>query len=158
MTIRIDKCTDPLAWYANRIGHTMAVERVEINRSPSQGIPEDVYWCREGGTYNPINYVRKSDATLADDTPRTNHRFAASQKFKMMHTRLVWMTDLARSLERQSNAQANHLERMAKALRVADDCLHTLAKIKPTLVHEIYGDAEHETDAVLSEYNKTKQL
>jgi hypothetical protein len=38
------------------------VERHEINRHPSQGISEDVYWCREGGTYNAINYVLCSDA------------------------------------------------------------------------------------------------
>lgn len=62
--IRIDKCTDPLAWYAGRVGQTLAVERHEINRHPSQGIPEDVYWCREGGVYNCINYVRASDATI----------------------------------------------------------------------------------------------
>lgn len=64
MNIRIDKCTDPRAWYANRVGQILPVERFEKNRHPSQGqgIPEDVYWCREGGTYNAINYVRASDA------------------------------------------------------------------------------------------------
>ena len=63
MQIRINKASDPGAWYAQHVGKILPVERVEINRHPSQGIPEDVYWCREGGTYNPINYVRKSDAT-----------------------------------------------------------------------------------------------
>jgi hypothetical protein len=63
LTIRIDKCTSPDAWYANRIGQTMPVEHFEVLRHPSQGIPEDVYWCREGGVYNAINYVRRSDAT-----------------------------------------------------------------------------------------------
>lgn len=63
MTIRIDKCTSPSAWYATRVGQILKVERLEINRTPSQGIPEDVYWCREGGVYNCINYVRRSDAT-----------------------------------------------------------------------------------------------
>lgn len=63
MNIRIDKCTSPGAWYADRVGQTLPVEGVEINRHPSQGIPEDVYWCREGGVYNCINYVRRSDAT-----------------------------------------------------------------------------------------------
>lgn len=63
MTIRIDKSTDPKSWYANRIGEVMRVEKVEYNNHPAQGIPEDVCWCREGGTYNPINYVRMSDCT-----------------------------------------------------------------------------------------------
>lgn len=63
MLIRINKVTDQGAWYAPHVGKLLLVERVEINRHPAQGIPEDVYWCREGGTYNPINCVRKSDAT-----------------------------------------------------------------------------------------------
>jgi hypothetical protein len=46
----------------------LPVERYEVNRHPSQGIPEDVYWCREGGTYNCLNYVRASDATIVADT------------------------------------------------------------------------------------------
>lgn len=64
MTILITKCADALAWYADRVGKTMPVERIEINRRHDQGLPEDVYWCREGGVYNCINYVRASDATL----------------------------------------------------------------------------------------------
>jgi hypothetical protein len=64
MNIRINKCTSPSAWYADRIGQTLNVERLEINRHPSQGIPEDVYWCRTGDTYNTLNYVRASDATV----------------------------------------------------------------------------------------------
>jgi hypothetical protein len=42
----------------------MNVERHEVNRRPDQGLPEDVFWCREGGTYNCINYVRVSDAEV----------------------------------------------------------------------------------------------
>lgn len=74
MNIRILKCTDRSAWYRDRVGQTLPVERHEINRHPSQGIPEDVFWCREGGTYNPINYVRASDAEVVankKDEPRT---------------------------------------------------------------------------------------
>lgn len=66
MIIRIKKCTDPRAWYADRVGQTMVAERFEKNRRPEQGIPEDVYWCREGGYYNPINYVRASDAEVVN--------------------------------------------------------------------------------------------
>lgn len=63
MKIRINKVTDSGAWYAKHVGNVLDVEFFEINRRPDQGIPEDVYWCREGGVYNPINYIRKSDAT-----------------------------------------------------------------------------------------------
>lgn len=63
MNIIINKCTSPSAWYANRIGQTIKVERLETNRHPSQGIPENVYWCRTGDHYNTLNYVRESDAS-----------------------------------------------------------------------------------------------
>lgn len=71
MQILINKVTYPGAWYAKHVGKILPVEFVEINRRPDQGIPEDVYWCREGGTYNPINYVRKSDAT---EVPMTEEK------------------------------------------------------------------------------------
>lgn len=62
MKILIHQSTDPQSWYSNRIGHVLDVEKMELNENEGQGIPEDVYWCREGGIYNPLNYVRKSDA------------------------------------------------------------------------------------------------
>ena len=64
MSIRILKCSYLSAWYKDRIGHTMPVEWFEVNRHPYQGIPEDVYWCREGGIFNAINYVLSSDAEV----------------------------------------------------------------------------------------------
>lgn len=67
MKIRINKCPNG-GWYAKRIGEVLDVERVEVLRHPSQGIPEDVYWCREGGIYNCINYVRASDATIVAES------------------------------------------------------------------------------------------
>jgi len=69
MTIFIQKGTDHGAWYARWVGRTLPVEKFEVLRDPSQGIPEDVYWCREGGTYNCLNYVRASDAKVV------SHRF-----------------------------------------------------------------------------------
>ena len=62
MKIRIDKAPDG-NWYKSRIGQVLPVEHVEINRRPDQGLPGDVYWCREGGTYNCLNWVLQSDAT-----------------------------------------------------------------------------------------------
>lgn len=67
MNIHIDKCTTPGAWYESRVGQILLVEWLEMNRHPSQGIPEDVYWCREGGRFNALNYVRVSDATPVED-------------------------------------------------------------------------------------------
>lgn len=61
--IRIDKCTGN-RWYRHLIGQIAPVERVEMNRHSDQGLDGDAYWVREGGTYNPINYVLQSDATV----------------------------------------------------------------------------------------------
>lgn len=66
MLIQIIQCSSPGAWYADRIGQTLVAEWLETNRHPHQGIPEDVYWCREGGTYNTPNYVRVSDAVVVE--------------------------------------------------------------------------------------------
>lgn len=62
--IRIDKCSNPGSWYANRVGQILPVERFEINKDSSQGLDGDVYWCREGGEFNCLNIIRKEDATL----------------------------------------------------------------------------------------------
>ena len=82
MQIRIDKCTSPSAWYRDRIGQILPVSRFEKNRHPSQGIPEDVYWCREGGIYNCLNYVRASDAreTITLHLVLTRHWFDETTK------------------------------------------------------------------------------
>lgn len=72
MRIKITKCTDSLAWYAHRVGQTLPVEWAEKNDHPSQGIPEDVFWCREGGPYNCINYIRASDAEVLANTEVSN--------------------------------------------------------------------------------------
>lgn len=67
LNIRIDKCSNG-GWYRDRIGQILPVEWAEHLHNESQGIPGDVYWCREGGTYNCINYVLQSDATVVDAT------------------------------------------------------------------------------------------
>jgi hypothetical protein len=64
MTIRVLKSTNGDSWYATRIGQLIEVSHVEINRHPGQGLPESVYWCRTGDTWNTLNYVRFSDAVI----------------------------------------------------------------------------------------------
>jgi len=64
LTIKIEKCTSPEAWYRNKVGQTFRAEGYEVRRHASPGITEDVWWCREGGVYNCLNYVMASDATV----------------------------------------------------------------------------------------------
>ncbi len=52
--VRVDRCTNSGAWYADKVGQIVPIEFID-----SEG-----YWGREGGTYNCINVIRKSDATL----------------------------------------------------------------------------------------------
>jgi predicted nucleic acid-binding Zn-ribbon protein len=68
ISIRVQKATDPHAWYAKHVGETFTVSIFEANRCPSQGIPEDVYWVRTSDTYNTLNYIRASDAEVLSDT------------------------------------------------------------------------------------------
>lgn len=79
LLIKIISCTDPSAWYSSLVGKTVVAERFEPKRDPSQGIPEDVYWVREGGTYNPINWVRASDVSALEPAPNTSAAFSRAQ-------------------------------------------------------------------------------
>lgn len=79
LLIKIISCTDPSAWYSSLVGKTVVAERFEPKRDPSQGIPEDVYWVREGGTYNPINWVRASDVSALEPAPNTSAAFIRAQ-------------------------------------------------------------------------------
>lgn len=54
--------------------------------------------------------------------------------------------------EPTAQAEAAVARKLFDALTTADYALHALAKIMPTTVHEIYGDAEHETDSALAAY------
>ena len=49
--VKIVRCSDPLMWYASRVGEEVTVERVD-----REGL-----WAREGGEYNAINIIRFSD-------------------------------------------------------------------------------------------------
>jgi len=103
-TIRIEKCTSPSAWYAERIGQTLKIERHEINRSPSQGIPEDVYWCRTGDRCNTLNYVRASDATALSDTHARRPRLSTPMKSTTTPDRDVGSSDSSACDTPSSNA------------------------------------------------------
>lgn len=83
MKIKINKCFSSSAWYSRLIGQTINVERFEKYKDVSQGIPEDVYWCREGGVFNCLNYVLSSDAELiSDDIKRSSYDWLKEERFK----------------------------------------------------------------------------
>lgn len=49
--VKIERCSDPMMWYASKVGQDVLIERVDRN-----GL-----WAREGGEYNAINIIRFSD-------------------------------------------------------------------------------------------------
>lgn len=49
--VKIERCTDPLMWYADRVGQEVKIEKVD----------RDGLWAREGGHYNAINIIRFTD-------------------------------------------------------------------------------------------------
>jgi len=109
--IRVLKCTSPSAWYADRIGLTLPVSRIEINLRPSQGIPEDVYWCRTGDAYNTLNYVRFSDAEVITPTPD----LAPTPRTDRRELSETVSAHFARRLERELAAAKAKCESLHKA-------------------------------------------
>ena len=88
LIIKINQCPHG-DWYKNRIGETMSVKSLEINWHPSQGIPADVYWCRTGDACDTVNYVRRSDVTVVQNTrPLT----PLTIKFNKTHKLKIWPT------------------------------------------------------------------
>jgi len=49
--VKIERCSDPMMWYATKVGQDILIERVD----------RDGLWAREGGAYNAINIIRFSD-------------------------------------------------------------------------------------------------
>jgi hypothetical protein len=66
MKIKILRCSGNY-WYADKVGQVKDLTRRENLWSKYQGIPGDVYWCREGGIYNASNWVLCSDAEVVDE-------------------------------------------------------------------------------------------
>ncbi len=55
MRIKILKCSDSFLWYNKRIGEEFTVESITVESK------KKLFWVREGGTYNCINYVYEKD-------------------------------------------------------------------------------------------------
>lgn len=58
MQIRIQKCTDSMLWYYNRINEEFTVSRITNDNSSRQ------YWVRTGGMYNTLNFVHTKDCEV----------------------------------------------------------------------------------------------
>lgn len=54
MQVRIIKCSDSMMWYRDMIGKIVLIER----ETP------DWYWAREGGSFNCLNIIQKSDVEI----------------------------------------------------------------------------------------------
>lgn len=114
MKIRINQCPNG-EWYRDRIGQILSVYRWELCRHPGQGIPENVYWCREGGAYNCMNYVRVSDATVVtetSDTPRTDAHLKALHDEGAYTDPTAVSAEFARELEQENSRLRGILSRL----------------------------------------------
>ena len=61
MRIRINKCSDSLLWYHDRVGEEFEV--LYILKEP-KGFS---YWIRTGGMFNTKNYVLNRDCSEVND-------------------------------------------------------------------------------------------
>lgn len=57
MKIKVIQCDDHMLWYKKRIGQIFEVLRED----------EAVYWTREGGYFNCLNWIRKLDCEVVDE-------------------------------------------------------------------------------------------
>lgn len=57
MFIKVLDCNDPMLWYNKRIGEIFEVCRQD----------EEVYWTREGGRWNCLNWIDKKDCEVIPD-------------------------------------------------------------------------------------------
>lgn len=57
MKVKVIECHDHMLWYNKRIGEIFEVLREE----------EAVYWTREGGHWNCLNWIRKLDCEVIDE-------------------------------------------------------------------------------------------
>lgn len=62
MLVKIINCSDSLYWYNNLVGTIVPIHKVTF--SATEGM---LYWAREGGTWNAINFIKPSDAEVVDD-------------------------------------------------------------------------------------------
>lgn len=62
MLVKIIKCSDYFYWYNNRVGTIIPIHKVTF--SATEGM---LYWAREGGTWNAINFIKPSDAEVVND-------------------------------------------------------------------------------------------
>lgn len=70
MRIKITQCPNR-EWYRTLVGQVLKVEMVEFVHSKDQGLPEHVYWCKEGPKAHVINWVRFSDAEVVEGLIQT---------------------------------------------------------------------------------------
>ncbi len=56
MKIKVISCHNRILWYSDRIGETFEVCKEE----------EKAYWCREGGQFNCLNWISKSDTEIVE--------------------------------------------------------------------------------------------
>jgi len=57
MKVKVTKCYDSMLWYNKRIGEVFEIYREE----------EAVYWTREGGAWNCLNWIRKLDCEVINE-------------------------------------------------------------------------------------------
>lgn len=64
LKIRILKSRDALMWYSSRLNEVFNVEYCLLESTESNSY---IYWVREGGQFNCLNFVYENDCELIKD-------------------------------------------------------------------------------------------
>jgi len=76
MLVKIINCSDNLYWYNNLVGTIVPINKVTF--SATEGM---LYWAREGGTWNAINFIKPSDAEVVESEDKSSD-FVFAESFE----------------------------------------------------------------------------
>jgi hypothetical protein len=76
MLVKIINCQDKSYWYNNLVGTIVPIHKVTF--SATEGM---LYWAREGGTWNAINFIKPSDAEVIESEHKSDD-FVFAESFE----------------------------------------------------------------------------
>lgn len=76
MLVKIISCKDNSYWYKNLVGTIIPIHKVTFNATEGM-----LYWAREGGTWNAINFIKPSDTEVVESEDKYND-FVFAESFE----------------------------------------------------------------------------
>lgn len=78
MLVKIINCQDKSYWYNNLVGTVVHIHKVTFNATEGM-----LYWAREGGHWNCINFIKPSDAEVIESEDKSSD-FVFAESFDIL--------------------------------------------------------------------------